>query len=127
MLRRVTLFSAVAWALCLGASVAGDTGIAASIFQENMVLQRDVPVPVWGWAEPGVSIRLSPLHEACTDVSMALHVLHLLPSTRMVHVPFVAGLVAFSTTRRRLAPHALHSHASSNLMVSISTARFDGS
>ena len=26
------------------------------IFGSDMVLQRDVPVPVWGWAEPGESV-----------------------------------------------------------------------
>ena len=24
-----------------------------AILGDNMVLQRDLPVPVWGWAEPG--------------------------------------------------------------------------
>ena len=29
------------------------------IFSNNMVLQRDLPAPVWGWAEPGEEITVS--------------------------------------------------------------------
>ena len=28
----------------------------ASVFQNGMVLQRDAPIPVWGWAAPGVTV-----------------------------------------------------------------------
>ena len=33
----------------------------ARIFGSHMVLQRDMPLPVWGWAEPGehVTVRLA--------------------------------------------------------------------
>jgi sialate O-acetylesterase len=31
----------------------------ARIFGDNMVLQRDRPVPVWGWAEPGEAITVT--------------------------------------------------------------------
>jgi len=31
----------------------------AAIFADNMVLQRDSPVPVWGWAEKGQNITVS--------------------------------------------------------------------
>lgn len=30
-----------------------------SIFSDNMVLQRDAPIPVWGWAKPGEKIEVS--------------------------------------------------------------------
>jgi sialate O-acetylesterase len=30
-----------------------------SLFSDNMVLQRDKPIPVWGWAEPGEKIEVS--------------------------------------------------------------------
>jgi sialate O-acetylesterase len=30
----------------------------ASIFQNHMVLQREMPVPVWGWAEPGADVAV---------------------------------------------------------------------
>ena len=30
-----------------------------SIFGNSMVLQRDLPVPVWGWAEPGEKVTVS--------------------------------------------------------------------
>ena len=29
------------------------------LFQDGMVLQRDVPVPVWGWAAPGTEVQVS--------------------------------------------------------------------
>ena len=31
----------------------------ARIFNENMVLQRDAEVPVWGWADPGEQVEVS--------------------------------------------------------------------
>lgn len=31
----------------------------ANIFADNMVLQRDIAAPVWGWAEKGQSVRVS--------------------------------------------------------------------
>ena len=30
----------------------------AGIFSQNAVLQRDKPVPVWGWAEAGVKVTV---------------------------------------------------------------------
>ena len=32
---------------------------AADIFQSNMVLQRDKPLPVWGVAQPGTPVSVS--------------------------------------------------------------------
>ena len=31
----------------------------ASLFSQHMVLQREMPVPVWGWGEPGASVKVS--------------------------------------------------------------------
>lgn len=37
---------------------AGELALAA-IFSDHMVLQRDKPVPVWGWAEPGDEVTVA--------------------------------------------------------------------
>ena len=39
-------------------SSAGDLKLA-NIFSDNMVLQRDKPVPVWGWADAGDAVAVS--------------------------------------------------------------------
>jgi sialate O-acetylesterase len=31
----------------------------ANIFSDHMVLQRDEPIPVWGWAKPGENVKVS--------------------------------------------------------------------
>jgi sialate O-acetylesterase len=31
----------------------------ARVFSDNMVIQRDQPVPVWGWADPGTAVSVS--------------------------------------------------------------------
>jgi len=38
----------------------------ASPFGEHMVLQRDMPVPVWGWGKPGSSITVSVADSSAT-------------------------------------------------------------
>ena len=55
-----------AWVVCVGllAMAAGaETPAApafkvASLFSDHMVLQRDRPVPVWGWAAPGATVTV---------------------------------------------------------------------
>lgn len=44
-------------AVATPAAGAGDLSLA-SIFSDHMVLQRDKPVPVWGWAEPGDQVTV---------------------------------------------------------------------
>lgn len=48
---------AAAVVLGLALSVYAETRLA-HIFQDNMVLQRDVPVPVWGWADAGATVEV---------------------------------------------------------------------
>ena len=50
-------------AACLAALAAFTVPLHAdvkvpAVFAEHMVLQRDVPVPVWGWAQPGEQIMV---------------------------------------------------------------------
>jgi sialate O-acetylesterase len=44
--------------LLLAAHVQGDVKLPA-IFSDNMVLQADIKVPVWGWANPGESVTVT--------------------------------------------------------------------
>ena len=47
--------------LLLALQVQAETSLLelASLFSEYMVLQREMPVPVWGWGEPGASVKVS--------------------------------------------------------------------
>ncbi len=47
-----------ALATALAVSTAAAEVRLAGIFGSNMVLQREMPVPVWGWAEPGEKITV---------------------------------------------------------------------
>ena len=40
----------------------------AALFSDHMVLQRDIPIPVWGWAEPGslIAVEISGLGATAT-------------------------------------------------------------
>lgn len=38
---------------------AADKPLVHPLFADHMVLQRELPAPVWGWAEPGCEIRVS--------------------------------------------------------------------
>ena len=51
MKRYASIQMAVLLVLCTGAAQAEVT--VAKVFGDHMVLQRDIEVPVWGWAEPG--------------------------------------------------------------------------
>lgn len=50
-------------ALLGGWLIASDAGATAprlaAVFNDHMVLQRGIPVPVWGWADPGSKIAVS--------------------------------------------------------------------
>ena len=52
-------FRAVVLAVCVvGASASADVRLA-TIIGGNMVLQREMPVPVWGWADPGEKVTVT--------------------------------------------------------------------
>jgi len=46
-------------ALCLSTSPARAEVRVAKIFSDHMVLQRDRPAPVWGWAAPGQAVTVT--------------------------------------------------------------------
>lgn len=41
-----------------GGGTPGDRPPVFGLFGDNMILQRDRPVPVWGWAEPGTAVTV---------------------------------------------------------------------
>ena len=43
---------------CLASTAQADVKLA-SIFSNSMVLQRELPVPVWGWADPGEKVTVA--------------------------------------------------------------------
>jgi len=57
--------------LLIGLNLSADVSIA-KIFSDNMVLQRNQPLPVWGWDTPGKKVTVSiddQIHSAITDTS----------------------------------------------------------
>lgn len=48
----------IATSLALCSSARADVRLP-SIFSDHMVLQRNVPLPVWGWADPGEQVTVS--------------------------------------------------------------------
>ena len=58
-MRKILRFSlAVALSgLCFGSAARADVKLP-SVFSNHMVLQRGLPVPVWGWAEPGEEVTV---------------------------------------------------------------------
>ena len=43
----------------IDAPAVGDGLCVHNLFQTNMVLQRDKPVAIWGWADPGEKVTVS--------------------------------------------------------------------
>ncbi len=54
----LTSLAAVLVSVCLAVSAQADVKLA-SIFGDSMVLQCELPVPVWGWADPGEDVAVS--------------------------------------------------------------------
>ena len=58
-MRQTTLRSLLAAILaCAAGATHADVRMAA-IFKPHMVLQRDLPIPIWGWAEPGEAVTVT--------------------------------------------------------------------
>ncbi len=54
-----TRFGLLTALLCLAVVPAAADVTLPHVLGSNMVVQRDVPVPVWGWAEPGEAITVT--------------------------------------------------------------------
>ena len=56
--------SRLVWTIVLSSLLMGLAPVSATvalprIFGDNMVLQRDMPVPVWGWADKGEEVTVT--------------------------------------------------------------------
>jgi len=59
LLRAVTLFAVLLATVTANAQIAPQKPFLHPLFSENMVLQRGVPVPVWGWTTPGSRVTVA--------------------------------------------------------------------
>lgn len=57
-------------AACFASTCPADVRLA-SLFGDGMVLQRDIQVPVWGWAEPGEQVSVSFAGQTASGVAAA--------------------------------------------------------
>lgn len=57
-MKAFSLLSVVSLAIAFATAARADVTLA-SPFTDHMVLQRDLPVPVWGWATPGEKVTVS--------------------------------------------------------------------
>ena len=55
-MKKTTLFLLALFGACLSSNA--DVKLP-SVIGSNMVLQREMPVPIWGWADPGESVTVS--------------------------------------------------------------------
>lgn len=58
-------------ALCQAAAIAQTTLQMPKIFSSNMVLQRDITIPVWGKAEPGAAVAVTLAGQTTTVAAQA--------------------------------------------------------
>jgi sialate O-acetylesterase len=73
----------------------GEGLCVSNVFQSNMVLQRDKPVPVWGWADAGAKITVifdekEQVATAAEDRSWKVQ-LHAMPSSSEPRVMTITG------------------------------------
>jgi sialate O-acetylesterase len=59
ILKTLKTFILLSISLFLSVSLASANVTLPKIFTDNMVLQRDVKVPVWGWADKGEKVRVT--------------------------------------------------------------------
>ena len=58
LMKKLHSFLVASLLLTLSASLCANDLKLASLFSDHMVLQRDQPVPVWGWADPGEAVTV---------------------------------------------------------------------
>src|SRR3954449_11642098 len=57
--KAMKFFNAILIVLALCDSVARAEVKPAALFSDHMVLQQEMPVPVWGWADPGEQVTVT--------------------------------------------------------------------
>ena len=70
MSRKYTFLCVLSAVTCLVATAEADVKLPA-LFSDNMVLQRNMPIPIWGWAAPGETITASLDGQSASAVATA--------------------------------------------------------
>ena len=59
----------IIWFLLLSVVIANAEIRLPQIFQDGMVLQRGMPIPVWGWTEPQGTVTITLNKKTCTTTA----------------------------------------------------------
>ena len=58
MIKKVALLLSLPFFLSIQNVIGVELPFLHGLFTDNMILQRDVPCPVWGWTEPGEKVSV---------------------------------------------------------------------
>ena len=95
----------------------------AGIFVDHMVVQRDQPLPVWGWAEPGEMVRVAFAGRVVTAVAAGdgswMAMLPAMPAAREGRDLQVATTTGGATVRDVLVGDVWHASGQSNMAMTV--------
>ena len=111
----------------LALSTAADRAVAsprlAGIFAEQMVVQRDQPLPVWGWSEPGEMVRVAFAGREVTAVAAGdgswMAMLPAMPAASEGRDLQVATMTGGVTVRDVLVGDVWHASGQSNMAMTV--------
>jgi sialate O-acetylesterase len=123
MLRKVITGVFASLAVSLVADDALATLRLAGVFTDHMVVQRDQPLPVWGWAEPGEMVRVAFAGRVVTAVAAGdgswMAMLPAMPAAREGRDLQVATTTGGATVRDVLVGDVWHASGQSNMAMTV--------